>query len=857
MLWYVEQTVPDPSCKATGTFQCGTINALMPQVYLPKATQGTLAGGVIQGNQVTLTATGTGDADHPNGTVTNTGFISAQQLIINAQQLNNEARNADIGVQTYRTDKQGYTKVTGDEVQPGGFLSAANYQLNVDRVNSISGQFQQINADGTVNQAGSQAVLNNLQAQLGSDFTQSTAQNHIQQEWVQTKKADPTTQIVIIAAAIALSIVTGGTAGVALAGALGATGVAGAAVVAAVGAMASSAFTQLATTGSLDLGTTFEAGAVGAITAGLTQGITYDGGTLGVTNDLSNPNSLANLGGAQSVGNGLTGSAVTQAGTSTATTLGTRIGAAIADSTISAGVQTIIEGGSFGNALKNNLIGAAAAAGANWIGQNIPGIGLSNATGSTIAANIASHALLGCAAASLAGNSCSAGAVGGATSAVLAPAIGSALGITTNADRVDTMNQAAVTALAALAGGTVASALGLQTTTAMTAAQNEALNNYLSQKPTDSVHLTEQQQADNAQANCIATNNCDSATNWAQVSAARDAYVNAVCADPSAPACGAAINAAQAAGNNVMLGGDGLLHIAPIGSPMLQATSNPYASSFDGQVSQGVITGIMLDTGGLGAKALLQAVGKLGAIADAIGGALGGATETGVDATKAIGSIRNGEVLASDGTVLARQNPMTGNYEPVLPGLPVTTVDAATDSGVVTNSNGPLRTTNGVTLNPNLPDPVAGLNYVPTTLNSLNPNIANSQLNGYVGELNLANTVAALPNQQVISYGGAIGTHGADVVSVDVKTGDVTLWDNKFRSSTQSVPSSPTFAPQSNALNGAINQAMNDIDASSLPQSVKDTAIQNLRNGNFNANTVGSGAAKNSTPVKFCNGNPC
>ncbi|SDY96081.1 filamentous hemagglutinin [Collimonas sp. OK242] len=314
MLWYVEQTVPDPSCKATGTSQCGTINALMPQVYLPQATQGALAGGVIQGNQVTLTATGTGDADHPNGTITNTGFISAQQLIINAQQLNNEARNADIGVQTYRTDKQGYTKVTGDEVQPGGFLSAVNYQLNVDRVNSISGQFQQLNADGTVNQAGSQALLDNLQQQLGTDFTQSTAQNHTHQEWVQTKKADPTATIIIIVAAVALAIVTAGAAAAAIgamqqaaavsmldAVAAGATfteaaaaggimagsafavgGAANLAIAGALGAMASSTVTQLGFTGTLNAGDILKSGVAGAIGGAVTgaYGSTYDASRL-------------------------------------------------------------------------------------------------------------------------------------------------------------------------------------------------------------------------------------------------------------------------------------------------------------------------------------------------------------------------------------------------------------------------------------------------------------------------------------------------------------------------------------------------------------------------------------------------
>ncbi len=167
------------------------------------------------------------------------------------------------------------------------------------------------------------------------------------------------------------------------------------------------------------------------------------------------------------------------------------------------------------------------------------------------------------------------------------------------------------------------------------------------------------------------------------------------------------------------------------------------------------------------------------------------------------------------------------------------------------------RVSNGVSLDPRLPDPVAGLDYTPKTLDSANPNIANSQVNGYVGELRLANDIAALPNQAVVQYGDAIGTHGADVVSVDSATGEVTLWDNKYRSSATSVPSSPTFTLGSSALDGAVSDAQTAIRNSTLPDSVKQQAIQNLRDGNFKANTVGSGAAKNSTAVRFCGNTPC
>ncbi|MFJ2986222.1 beta strand repeat-containing protein [Collimonas sp. NPDC087041] len=507
MLWYVEETVPDPSCKATGTFQCGTINALMPQVYLPQATPSALTGGVIQGNQVTLTATGTGTAQDPNGTVTNTGYISAQQLIINAGELDNEARSANIGVQTISAGAQGYTKLTGTEVQPGGFLSAANYQLNVDRVNSISGQFQQLNADGTVNQAGSQALLDNLQQQLGGDFTQSTAQNDITQTWVQTKKSDPATEIVMAVAAVALSIVTAGAAAAAI-GAMeeaaattmleavadGATfaeasaaggimasssfavgGFANAAIAGAVGAMSSSAFTQLATTGNLSIGQIFKAGAVGGLTAGLTTGVTYDNGSVGIASEANDPNSLANLAGAQSVGNGLTGNTVTQAGDSTAATLGTRVGAVLADSTISAGVQTLIDGGSFGNALKNSLVQAGAAAGAYAIGNEAAEDGSLIAPGTP--GYVLAHGLLGCAASAAGGTGCASGAIGGATSAAVTPFLLAAMD--PNATALSPEQTAALTALSMLAGGGVAALAGQNATTAAQFAENETLNNDL------------------------------------------------------------------------------------------------------------------------------------------------------------------------------------------------------------------------------------------------------------------------------------------------------------------------------------------------------------------------------------------
>lgn len=88
------------------------------------------------------------------------------------------------------------------------------------------------------------------------------------------------------------------------------------------------------------------------------------------------------------------------------------------------------------------------------------------------------------------------------------------------------------------------------------------------------------------------------------------------------------------------------------------------------------------------------------------------------------------------------------------------------------------RTSNGVQLDPRLPDPVAGVDYVPEQLNSNNPRVRDSHVNGYVAELRLANEVAALPDTQVIKYGDRVGVHGSDIISVNTTTGEVTLWDS-------------------------------------------------------------------------------
>ncbi|KHJ59214.1 hypothetical protein NCPPB3923_30600, partial [Burkholderia glumae] len=78
----------------------------------------------------------------------------------------------------------GYLDTTGTTVQPGGFMSAANMELNVQRLNQIGGALQQLNPDGGVDQAGTQALLAQLQSTLGGNFTQKSVSDDLHQDFV-------------------------------------------------------------------------------------------------------------------------------------------------------------------------------------------------------------------------------------------------------------------------------------------------------------------------------------------------------------------------------------------------------------------------------------------------------------------------------------------------------------------------------------------------------------------------------------------------------------------------------------------------------------------------------------------------
>ncbi|MBV8272147.1 MAG: DUF637 domain-containing protein [Cupriavidus sp.] len=165
--------------------------------------------------------------------------------------------------------------------------------------------------------------------------------------------------------------------------------------------------------------------------------------------------------------------------TQAASQLGNYAQATVVRSAISAGINTAVYGGSFGQAFAGGLVRDAAALAANAVGVKLPGIGTEGATTETIIANAAAHALIGCAAQGLTGGDCAGGAIGGAASALSAPLIRD--GIYADSPVLnysdDRVRQALTVGLATLIGGAAGALLGTSATSAALAAQNESLNN--------------------------------------------------------------------------------------------------------------------------------------------------------------------------------------------------------------------------------------------------------------------------------------------------------------------------------------------------------------------------------------------
>ncbi|MEN6586581.1 MAG: filamentous hemagglutinin N-terminal domain-containing protein [Sulfuricella sp.] len=457
ILWYVEEPITAPD----GT----THTALVPRLYLPAGQldqMANFAGGVIRGQDITL--------DAGAGTIDNTGYVIAgNRLTINADELLNQARSAAWGTYTQGVEG-GYIEVSGDRVQPGGFLSAATLDLNAARIQNISGALLEAGQDKAAA----------LEKALGANFSQSQNIDHTVTQ-LHVDSGFGIEQLLIMVVAVVVTIYTAGAAsemiataatnsavaaGTVVAGSSAATAVGtaaassawGMAASSAAGAMASSAVTGVLS-GNFSLDNVLRSGLIAGFTAGLTGMPMFEraDGTMQSLNQMANVQTTA-------------GNVV---GTFNADTFGQNLLGMAGRGVMTAGVNTAVYGGSFGTAFRDSLVNDLAAVGANAVGLG---------TRAYTPENVAGHALVGAAAAALRGQDAAAGAIGGAVGSMVAPAL---IDATTGDDILARYNgpsaaqAAAVTALSMMTSGAVAQGLGHDPATAAQAAQNEALNNAL------------------------------------------------------------------------------------------------------------------------------------------------------------------------------------------------------------------------------------------------------------------------------------------------------------------------------------------------------------------------------------------
>lgn len=350
--------------------------------------------------------------------------------------------------------------------------AAGEMTLNVSQLNQIGGLLREVNPDGSANNAATQQLLAQVLQQMGSNFTQTTVSDNLHSNFV-AEGGFGVQQVAAMVAAIAASIVTAGAALAAMGATLATMTVGEAMVVGLASGMMGSLVSQVISGNGVNFGAVLEAGAISGLTAGAFA-------ELGVGTQAL-----------QQFGTKL----ASNIGSVTLSDVGNVVGEIAERGIVTAGVETAVEGGSFGRALEGSVIADVGAVGAFAIGA------ASTDSGSLLAEKspgyVLAHAALGCALSAAQGEGCAGGAIGGAASALVAPVIrddlyGGTQTVTYTDNGDGTLIQTisydnsafnALTAgIATLTGGLAAGLGGANAQAGATSAENEVLNNTLSEK---------------------------------------------------------------------------------------------------------------------------------------------------------------------------------------------------------------------------------------------------------------------------------------------------------------------------------------------------------------------------------------
>ncbi len=413
-------------------------------MYLPASWQQqliNLPGGKLDG-EVAIALT----ARH----IDTTGFVLTDgQLSIDAEELENQKRNA------YYYEKRkvegGTLKISGDTVQGGGFMQAAQWALNADKVYSRSGEFIVTGADAAQTAERTAAFEAEIRAILGNNFTYETAQDNLKTEFKKDRRGwnlaswikdttvaqfAPTDRNIMkaIAAQPGQNYVDEQVQNSPALYAIGKT------IVTMVATFFGGPYAGAGAAASWDQYYTYDA--TGDINASRRVGA----------------KSFAVSMVSQYVGGQIDGAV---ANNTISATTGTALNIAS-----QAAIQSAVYGTSFKDALINAMINEGSAAGAGYIGDG--NFGPPGSVGHTLA-----HGVLGAMVESARGGDPLAGALGAMTATLVDQPLDEALGLNGNA------RQMALQAVSMIAGSIVASAAGRDALAGGNAALNATANNYL------------------------------------------------------------------------------------------------------------------------------------------------------------------------------------------------------------------------------------------------------------------------------------------------------------------------------------------------------------------------------------------
>lgn len=128
-------------------------------------------------------------------------------------------------------------------------------------------------------------------------------------------------------------------------------------------------------------------------------------------------------------------------------------------------------------------------------------------------------------------------------------------------------------------------------------------------------------------------------------------------------------------------------------------------------------------------------------------------------------------------------------------------------------------------------------------------------LRGLWAETKFANYLHYMTDEIVILWGDGVGTHGADIITVNSKTGRVSLWDTKWRTNPRNIGPSKTLSKYETLENAKGQARLALEDADYLPLELRQKAVASINSGSFGKYTPGIGGSR-SSGVQFTNPTP-